>query len=32
MIMMLQGHHEHGCSGPVPGGHGGANAEVHPES
>ena len=28
----LQGHHDHGCEGPVPGGYGGADAQVYSES
>jgi hypothetical protein len=28
--LLLQGHHDDGCEGPVPRGHGGADAQVHP--
>ena len=31
MDVILQGDHEHGCTGPVPRGHGRADAQVHAE-
>ena len=31
MDVILQGDHEHGCAGPVPRGHGRADAQVHAE-